>query len=166
MTLALLGAISALVTAAPNVGTIFVVRHAERAGPSADALSAVGQARASCLAATLRDAPIAAVIETQFVRTRQTAEPTAKQHHVAPLSLKADDIAAIVAAARARSHSGDVLVVGHGDTVPGIVKALTGASITVPASSYDQLFIVRDGALVALRYCPAAEPGPQSQMMR
>ena len=143
-----------------------MVRHAERASPTADALSPIGKARAACLALTLRDAHIATVIDTPFVRTQQTAAPTAQQHHAKTEALKADDIAAIVAEAKRALGAGDVLVVGHGDTVPAIIKALTGAGITIPSSSYDELFVIRDGALVTLHYCPAAQPGPESHMMR
>jgi hypothetical protein len=66
--------------------TVIVVRHAEKATGQGDDphLSAAGEARARALARALEDAGITAVITTQWVRTAETAEPTARAVGVTP----------------------------------------------------------------------------------
>jgi len=59
--------------------TVVLVRHAEKAPAPADdpPLTAAGEARARDLWTAVHDAGVDAVITTQFVRTRATAQPTA-----------------------------------------------------------------------------------------
>ena len=128
--------------------TVIVVRHAEKATMPADdpPLSAIGQARARDLYEAIRNSGVSAVITTQYVRTKQTAEPT-----VAGLSLPTEVVTATSAATHARdvaaavrAHAGQtVLVVGHSNTVPAIIEAL-GATRPPPIcdAEYDNLFIV------------------------
>jgi phosphohistidine phosphatase SixA len=127
--------------------TVVVVRHAEKAATPADdpPLTADGQARAQALLAALRDAHVGAIITTQLLRTRSTAEPTATALGIKPEVVTAGGathVQNVVAAIRA--HVGKtVLVVGHSNTVPAIIEAL-GAK-RPPAicdSVYDDLFIV------------------------
>lgn len=145
-------------------GHIYVVRHAEKVSETADALSATGSARAACLAATLKDAPVKAVITSQFQRTQQTATPTAEGHGVKAKAMPGEQFQAIAEEAKREARSGDVLIVGHSNTVPQIVKALTGRDVTVGSTQYDQMFVIREGSLVELHYCPAQAPGPESKM--
>jgi len=137
---------------------IFVVRHAEKESDAPDApLSAKGQARAQCLAETLKDAHISAVLTTQYARTKQTAEPTAKQSHAHEESFDARAVRQIAAAARQAAGNGNVLVVGHSNTIPQLVSALGGPSVTVPDTGYDQLFILSAAdpkQLIVVHYCP------------
>ena len=67
----------ATVTAPPTV--VLLVRHAEKAAqPAQDPpLTDAGSARARALVAVARDAGVSAIITTQFLRTKNTAEPTA-----------------------------------------------------------------------------------------
>jgi phosphohistidine phosphatase SixA len=145
-------------------GHIFVVRHAERVDDKTDALSATGEQRAWCLAATLKDAKVTAVITSTFQRTQQTAAPTAKEFNVNAEAVTADDFTAIAVRARAAAPKGDVLIVGHSNTVPQIVKALSNQNVTVGATDYDKLFVLGDQELLQLHYCPASSPGPESRM--
>src|SRR5262245_58786206 len=63
-------------SAAPTV--VFVVRHAETTtDPNDPALSAAGQARAQALAQIVAPAQLAAVLSSQFRRTRETGAPAA-----------------------------------------------------------------------------------------
>src|SRR3569833_216190 len=96
-----------------GVGHIFVVRHAEKVSETADELSIQGKTRAACLATTLKDSKITAVIVSPTNRAQQTAQPTAEEFKVQTKSIKPDDYAAIAAAAKGAAPSGDVLIVGH-----------------------------------------------------
>jgi broad specificity phosphatase PhoE len=156
-----------LLTAVPALAqqTIFVVRHAERADaggggmntPANDPpLSAAGNERAARLAAMLRSADIRSIFTTEFVRTRQTAAPTAQALQLEAVAVPADDPAAVTA--KARAARGNVLIVGHSNTVPDVLRRLgVRGEITIGDLEFDNLFVVvrpASGAptLVRLRY--------------
>jgi broad specificity phosphatase PhoE len=148
--------------AAPAVAqpTIFLVRHAERADAGSAAagmmasdpdLSAAGRLRAESLVKLLKDSRITAILTTEYKRTRQTAAPLGVALGVNPTVIPSKDAAGL--AERLMSSTGNVLVVGHSNTIPEILKALGVADpITIDEQEYDNLFIVVRGALVRLRY--------------
>jgi broad specificity phosphatase PhoE len=122
--------------------TIFFVRHGEKADASEDTdLSEAGRARAESLATLLKDAEISAIFTTQFKRTQQTAAPLAKALHLEPAIISSKDQPALIA--KLRGASGNVLVVGHGNTIPDLVKTLGIATpISITENDYDNLWIV------------------------
>jgi broad specificity phosphatase PhoE len=122
--------------------SIFIVRHAEKADATKDTdLSKAGGARAEALAKMLRDAKITAIYTTEFKRTRETAAPLAKALRINPTNLPAKDTGALVA--RLRDSHGNALVVGHGDTIPNLIKALRLSDpISIAEKDYDNLFVV------------------------
>jgi phosphohistidine phosphatase SixA len=157
---------------------ILVVRHAERTSnaPNSD-LSADGMARANALAAAASPFAIAAVYTTDFCRTAQTGQPTAVAAGTGLRVLSTGSSAAGLdgctpaitvshddwggaadAAARiiAAHPGGAALVVGHSNTVPDMVAALTGQSpcpaliapderqrCMLPETAYGDLYVVR-----------------------
>ena len=134
--------LSAFLSTATAQSTIFIVRHAEKADATKDPdLSEAGRARAEALAKTLRDAKITAIYATEFKRTQQTAAPLAKALGITVTTLPAKDNAALMA--KLRASNGNALVVGHGDTIPDLIKAL-GISdpINIAENDYDNLFVV------------------------
>lgn len=130
-------------------GAVFVVRHAERADAGMAAsmmdgdppLSARGQARAKALAAMLRDAEIRAVYTTDLKRTQQTGAPLATMAGATLTALPAADVPGLLE--KVRAEAGNVLIVGHSNTIPKILAALgvTG-SPEIAENEYDNLFIV------------------------
>ena len=134
--------LSAFLSTATAQSTIFIVRHAEKADATKDPdLSEAGRTRAEALAKTLRDANITAIYATEFKRTQQTAAPLAKALGITVTTLPAKDNAALIA--KLRASNGNALVVGHGDTIPDLIKAL-GISdpINIGENDYDNLFAV------------------------
>lgn len=148
--------------------TIFLVRHAERAdGGAAGApgmvspandppLSAAGKARAARLASMLRSAGIAHVFTTEYKRTRETAAPLAAQLKLTQVMAAAKDLDPLVE--RVRQVKGNVLIVGHTNTVPDLLKRF-GLKDTVAMADdeYDNLFIVfrpaaGEPTLIRVRY--------------
>lgn len=121
-----------VVVPSPAPLTIVVVRHAEKASDTArdPDLSDAGHARARALAAALRDEPLVAVWSSDYRRTRQTAAPAAQAHgldvQAYDAALPAEELASQL---RRANDSGLVLVVGHSNTVPGIVAALCGCEV-------------------------------------
>ncbi len=134
----------------PSNTTVIVVRHAERASESDpdSPLSPAGEARAVALAAALADAGIGTLFATQYRRTRDTALPLAERLglpvRVEETGGSAEESAAALARKIRSEHAGEtVLVVGHSNTVPPIVRALGGAEVgPLSSGDYDNLFVV------------------------
>jgi phosphohistidine phosphatase SixA len=142
---------------------VFLVRHAERADagmaaaktPGADPdLSGAGLARANSLAAMLRDARITAVLTTEFKRTQQTGDPVAKAAGIPITAIDSKDTAGLVK--KIKSSPGNVLVVGHSNTLPEIMKGLgVTEPVVIAEDEFDALFVVTrtvPPAFVRLRY--------------
>ena len=125
---------------------VVIVRHAEKAtnGGKDPELSSAGRARADALARILKDSGITAIFTSEFKRTQETAAPTATSARVAPTVVAAKDTAALVA--KLHQLNGNALVVGHGDTIPNIIKALgINVPINTPDADYSELLIVTLG---------------------
>lgn len=146
-----------LATAAAQ--TIFVVRHAERTGEPDPPLNAEGIRRAQSLAKVLKDANVKRFYASDMLRTQQTAEPTAKAAGQRVEVISQKDMDALLRAIRAtatRDHA--TLVVGHGNTVPVIVKALGGVEIPpIQSDEHDRLIVITlqpagGASVVTLRY--------------
>lgn len=155
--LALILLIPLLLAAGANASpVIFIARHAEKAstGDKDPDLSAEGQKRADALANILKDSQITSVFVTEFKRTQETAAPTAKAAHVTPTVVSANDIHAL--AEKLRALDGNALVVGHGNTIPDLLKALgIAAPVTISDDDYTEIFAVLVGStpqLVRLHY--------------
>src|SRR5881227_1947369 len=143
LTLSIAFFVAAATEAAP---VIFIVRHAEKAttGGNDPELSVAGQKRAEALARILKDSRITAVFVTELKRTQQTAAPTAKTAHLSPTVVPAGDTPALVS--KLRALNGNALVVGHGNTIPDLMKALGIATpITIPEDDYTEIFLVSLG---------------------
>lgn len=131
--IALTGACSHSPAPAPQEGpTFIVVRHAEKADDSAKdpPLSEKGLKRAASLADVLSGSRVDAVYATGYQRTQQTAAPTATAQQVPVNGYDARQPADEFVAQLLVAHpSGQVLIVGHSNTVPGIVSALSGQPV-------------------------------------
>lgn len=145
-----------LVMGANATPVVFIVRHAEKAsaGGKDPELSIEGQKRAEALANILKDSQITSVFVTEFKRTQETAAPTAKAVHVTPTVIAANEIG--VLAEKLRTLNGNALVVGHGNTIPDLLKALGIATpVNIPEDDYAEIFAVVVGdtlQLVRLHY--------------
>lgn len=123
--------------------TIFAVRHADvLAGPDPH-LSAAGQNRATELIRVIGGNGITAIYASQFVRTQETAQPLATQLGLTVKVVNAADSASILGDVRAHHPGQSVLIVGHSDTIPGIIVQCGGPQVPVigPAE-FDRLFVV------------------------
>ena len=124
--------------------TVYVVRHAEKAKDQGEnpALTSAGHARAKELARALESVGLKAIYTTKYARNRQTVAPTAKATGLKPTVVKAK--ATTELAKTLRSLKGQhVLVAGHSNTVPALLKALgVKRAITIEDDDYDNLFVV------------------------
>jgi len=134
--------------------TVFLVRHAERAdAPREDPpLLETGTARAQLLARILGKSGIKAIYTSQYLRTKATAEPLAKQLGIvsvaislknsAPRVVSPESIQEIVEKIYQRAGE-NALVIGHSNSVPDVIKALGGDSVpTIDEKEFDDLFVV------------------------
>jgi phosphohistidine phosphatase SixA len=138
------------------VTTVFLVRHAERAEePRQDPpLTEQGVARSQALARLLSAAGIKAIVTSQFARTKLTAEPLANKLSITPtaLSLKINPTNPRQIAEESTketvdkilSHAGgSVLVVGHSNSIPDVIKMLGGdVAPAIDEKKFDDLFVV------------------------
>jgi phosphohistidine phosphatase SixA len=123
--------------------TFYLVRHAERLDNSADSpLSAAGFARANALRDSLLDKDVDSVLATPYLRTQQTAQPLATALGKS-LSIYSTDTTWQFAAGLKKIKGKDLLVVGHSNTIPEIVLAMTGDSVSIAHDDYDNLFVVK-----------------------
>jgi 2,3-bisphosphoglycerate-dependent phosphoglycerate mutase len=132
-----------LVTGANAAPVIFIVRHAEKAttGGKDPDLSVQGKRRAEALANILKDSQITAVFVTEFKRTQETGAPIARAAHVSPTVIPANDTGILVE--KLRTLNGNALVVGHGNTIPELLKTLGIATpVNIPEDDYAEIFAV------------------------
>jgi len=126
---------------------IFLVRHAERAddgamtGQEDPPLSEAGFSRARMLAKLLKDAGIDHVYSSDFIRTRETAAPTAEE---AGVEIEIYDHRDAEGFARELlATPGRHLVVGHSNSTPALVAALGGDPHgEIEHLEYDRLYLV------------------------
>lgn len=136
---------SGQVADANSMTTIYFTRHAEKASGDDPGLLPAGQARAERLARRFSGQKLAAVYATDFRRTQATAAPTAKANGLTVQSYSAGGKAASQTKAWLKKHRGQtILVVGHSNTVPGLVNALvSGAGYgEIDEDDYDRLYKV------------------------
>ena len=130
--------------------TFIVVRHAEKASddPHDPALDADGQDRAQALARVLEQTPVKAVYATPTRRTRETASPLAADKALEVRDYDPELAASELATMLHIRHAGEtVLLVGHSNTVPGIVTALCACPVEpLTEEDYGDLYLVRIAA--------------------
>jgi broad specificity phosphatase PhoE len=165
---------SARITPVAAATTIVVVRHAEKStdDPRDPSLSPAGEERARVLSTVLAGAGVAEIYTTQFRRNLQTAAPLAQKLGISitrrPVDATnsasyASDLAREILT---RNAGNSVLVVGHSNTVPDIVRALTGQSVpAITDPEYDHIFVVEipgsgSPRLMQLRF---GKPTPEVQ---
>jgi broad specificity phosphatase PhoE len=145
-------------SAADEITTFYLVRHAEKASddPRDPTLTPAGRARAQALAQRIDAAGLDAAYASQYRRTQLTAAPSAAAAGK-PVTVRspsddatsnqrfADDLR--------RRHAGKrVLVVGHSNTIPALQAALTGKPPQPMADDeYDRLIVLRCAAAEACK---------------
>jgi phosphohistidine phosphatase SixA len=136
--------------------TVFLVRHAEKEDePKQDPpLKKEGVARSQELARMLSSAGIKAIYTSQFLRTKQTAEPLTAKTGVAitALTLKpnpsnlrliAEESTAELVNKILQRPGDSALVIGHSNWIPDVIKMLGGDVVPIiDEQKFDDLFIV------------------------
>jgi broad specificity phosphatase PhoE len=120
---------------------IFLVRHCEKAMESTDDpnLSKEGKGRARHLAEILSQTGIEKIYSTPTKRTLQTAEPLAKMIRLTPTLYNPKEEALVELL---KKSTGKSLVVGHSNTLPQLLNALSGSTLYQPSEAYGELWVV------------------------
>jgi broad specificity phosphatase PhoE len=130
--------------------TMIFVRHAEKDTLTVDdpSLTQAGRRRAAELARQLVDADVVggvdAIYSTPFKRTLETAEPVAAALGLEIKRYDPDDNEAVLATIL-KNHKGKIiLIVGHSNTLPGLLTDLGATKKTPPIAEfeYDNIYIV------------------------
>ncbi|HEY1113158.1 MAG TPA: phosphoglycerate mutase family protein [Chitinophagaceae bacterium] len=137
-----------LLSATSCSSTYYIVRHAEKEAPanvmtSDVPLSAAGKERAEALKGELLGKNIRRIYSTNYIRTRETAQPLSGATGVAIETYDPRDSTILN---RLKSlDKGHVLVVGHSNTVDDLVNGLTGKKLLqdLPDTQYGDLFVVK-----------------------
>ncbi len=125
--------------------TYYIVRHAEKADSTRDTqLSVKGHIRAEALRDALISENITKIFVTNYRRTQQTAEPLATKSGIAPTEVFANQTTELVQQLKA-IKGGNVLIVGHSNTVPEIIDKLmeNPQNVTIAEKDFDNLFKVK-----------------------
>ena len=124
---------------------IYLVRHGEKAADGNDPpLTPQGRQRAQNIASMLRRAGIQAIFSTPTARTLETAKPLSASLSLPVQQYEAGKPEALVA--RVRTLQGPVLVVGHSNTLPELVRLFGGApGAEIGDNEYDRLYQLVNG---------------------
>ena len=124
--------------------TVVAVRHADIDLPPASQdpeLNAAGLLRADALAHVVARSGITTIFTSQFARTKQTVEPSARQLGLVPRL--APPATTLARDALAGDFGDVILVAGHSNTIPTILEALGAASPPVIGErEFDNLFVL------------------------
>ncbi len=139
--------------------TIILVRHAEKADQTSQdpELSAEGKQRAERLLKVIKKYKPGAVYSTDFKRTRETGSPMAVRRHLQIKTYDARKPANLIDEVM-RSKTKRFLIVGHSNTVPGLVNLLGKKEVfkNLDDAEYGVIWLVRikDGQLKKIEILP------------
>lgn len=136
-----------LILSSCSTQKFYIVRHAEKADSSKDpVLSDAGNERAAALEKYLADKKIDTVFTTSYKRSIQTGGPTALKLNIPLVQLNQGPLTELdKLTTRLKNIKGNknLLLVGHTNTVPAIVLALSGKTIAgIPETAYNNMYIV------------------------
>lgn len=144
--------------------TIVIVRHAEKAlGTIEDPpLSPEGERRSERLALMFGEAAdvghLDAVYVTNTRRAQQTAAPLAMRLHLVPVVMPISDVGGMAAHVLRDHRGGAVLIIGHSNTMPELIRELGGKEIEpIADSDYTNIYVLSvphfgNASLVRLKY--------------
>ncbi|WP_229423022.1 SixA phosphatase family protein [Telluria aromaticivorans] len=125
---------------------IYLLRHGEKMSENGDPdLTPQGRARAQHVSILLHRVGITHIFSTPTNRTRQTAEPLAQKTGLTVQVYDPRNPKALVE--KVKGLSGAVLVVGHSNTLPELVRLFGGApGADIGDKEYDRLYQLTPGA--------------------
>ena len=130
---------------------VFALRHADRT--EGDDLSPDGVTRAKLLAQLLGGSGVSTAFVSTANRAKKTLQPL-KDALRDRLTIKsATEVQEIVDGVKALPDDAVAVIVGHSNTVPESIKALTGKVVKIEDNEFDKLFVLLmsgDASVVSL----------------
>lgn len=128
--------------------TFYIVRHAEKENTSKDSpLSKKGIERSEALNVKLNSIKIDSVFASNFIRTQQTVAPTAHSHNL-PIMIKdqtKENLNKFIDQLK-KIKGKNIVIAGHSNTVPEIIKGLTGQNVeSIKEDEFDRFYKVKIG---------------------
>ena len=125
---------------------IYLVRHGEKAADGNDpSLTPQGRQRAQNIATMLHRAGIQAIFSSATARTLETAKPLSTSLGLPVQQYDAGRPEVLVD--KVKALQGPVLVVGHSNTLPQLVRLFGGAPGTeIGDNEYDRVYQLVNGA--------------------
>lgn len=127
--------------------TYYIVRHAEKETANTMTtdvpLSEAGKQRAAALKNLLQKENIRHIFSTNFIRTQSTVQPLARAINV-PIEIYDPKDSQFVS--KLKSLDGNILIVGHSNTIDNLVNDLSGKKEIngdLPDSEYGGLFVIK-----------------------
>ncbi|TMP39664.1 SixA phosphatase family protein [Pseudoalteromonas rubra] len=138
MILTLLALISLSSYALPE--RIVLLRHAEKmTGPDPE-LTEQGHHRAHRLTALLTPYKPTALFSTNYNRTKQTLAPLSDATSLSVTEYDPRKLAGF--AEQLKGYTGTLVVAGHSNTTPELVKHLSGQAVSISEKEFHKVFIV------------------------
>ncbi|MDN5214441.1 phosphoglycerate mutase family protein [Fulvivirgaceae bacterium BMA12] len=129
----------------PSLTTLYLLRHAEKAkdGGEDPALNELGKQRAMRLMELLEEVDFKTIYATDFLRTKNTVAPLADSKNMSIEIYNAHD-KDFLQEILVENSNDNYLIVGHSNTIPGLVNYLTGKEDfqQLDENEYDKLFVV------------------------
>lgn len=125
-----------------KVTTVFIVRHAEKEKQPSNnpPLTLDGEKRAETLACMLSHSGVSVVLTTNTTRTRETVNNYANKKGIKIQTYRTiEDVANLI---KTKYMGKTILVAGHSNTVPNIIKTLGINSVPNIDNEYNNLFII------------------------
>ena len=138
-------------TASNTTTTYYLVRHAEKAENTMASdvpLSEAGMQRAQALSEMLKNKKIGTIYSTDYLRTKSTAQPLADKIGITIQAYDPSDSTFISRMINTgnKDKEGNMLIVGHSNTVDDIVNNLAGSRVVpgdLPDTQYGDLYIIK-----------------------
>ncbi len=129
--------------------TVVLVRHAEKELSTIDdpPLAPDGELRAERLSLLLGKVSGIGRLEAIYVsdtrRSQQTAAPLATRMRLEPIVVPGSDVAGLAKRVMHDHRGGAVLIVGHSNTVPDIIKRISGLRVPpIADDEFDNIYVV------------------------
>jgi 2,3-bisphosphoglycerate-dependent phosphoglycerate mutase len=138
---------------------LILVRHAEKSFGNDAVLLPEGKRRAILLSEILDELPLQGIYATRYIRTQQTAKPTAKRKKL-EVDIYPLDQPTTFANKVMRKHKGhNLLIAGHSDATPDLINHFLGKNELprIDERDYDHFYILsinrnKEMELLQLRY--------------
>ena len=120
---------------------IFLLRHSEKQSGSNPSLSKEGKQRATRIAQFIAPYQPVHLFSTNYKRTQQTIEPLSEVTKLDVMSYDPKRLAAL--AQKIQKLEGTVVVVGHSNTTPTLLKFIAGYKVRITEDVYNKVFELR-----------------------